>query len=385
MKRRILSISLTLVMLLSFSLISTMPAQAATINVPAQYPTIQAAVNAASPGDTIIVAAGTYEEQIDIGKNLVIQGAGQGNTIIKSPVLLSLKFSTPSPNKPIVYVHNGAQVTIQSLTVDGAGRGNGNVRFEGIAFYNAGGVVQDITITMVRETPISGAQHGVGLYAFSNDNILRNLTISNNTVSDYQKNGMALSGQGLSVSVKGNTITGSMPTPAIAQNGIQVSYGATGVVHRNKVDNNWYTGSGWTSSGILVFESDGVSVEGNNVVGSQTGISVETWDWILPSASNNKIVNNSVNGAKWGISVVAHAWLYSTGNPVADNNKVVNNSVIATNGDTGIFVGAATDPPTPYTASADNNKVNSNSISGYTTPIDTAGGTRSKVHANKFD
>ena len=35
-------------------------AQAATWNVPSQYTTIQAAINASVAGDTIVVAAGTY-------------------------------------------------------------------------------------------------------------------------------------------------------------------------------------------------------------------------------------------------------------------------------------------------------------------------------------
>jgi len=41
---------------------------AATIYVPDDYPTIQAAVDAANPGDTIIVSPGIYTEQIIIKK-----------------------------------------------------------------------------------------------------------------------------------------------------------------------------------------------------------------------------------------------------------------------------------------------------------------------------
>jgi hypothetical protein len=43
------------------------------------YTTVQAAVNAATAGDTIVVAAGTYAESVSVDKSLTIQGAQAGN------------------------------------------------------------------------------------------------------------------------------------------------------------------------------------------------------------------------------------------------------------------------------------------------------------------
>jgi hypothetical protein len=64
-----------------FTGISILPtASATTIYVPGDYPTIQAAVNAANPsgGDTIIVAAGTYNEMVSINKPVTLLGANAG-------------------------------------------------------------------------------------------------------------------------------------------------------------------------------------------------------------------------------------------------------------------------------------------------------------------
>jgi pectin methylesterase-like acyl-CoA thioesterase len=52
--------------------LSTQGAQGAptTIVVPRDFPTIQAAVNAAAPGSTINIKSGTYTEEVVIAKDL---------------------------------------------------------------------------------------------------------------------------------------------------------------------------------------------------------------------------------------------------------------------------------------------------------------------------
>jgi hypothetical protein len=50
--------------------------------VPAQYPTIQAAIDAAAAGDLILVAPGTYDELVIMYKKVRLQGWGAGSTII---------------------------------------------------------------------------------------------------------------------------------------------------------------------------------------------------------------------------------------------------------------------------------------------------------------
>lgn len=57
----------------------------ATRNVPATYKTIQAAINAATSGDTVAIAAGDYSEAVVVASsksNLTITGAGKTSTRI---------------------------------------------------------------------------------------------------------------------------------------------------------------------------------------------------------------------------------------------------------------------------------------------------------------
>jgi len=52
------------------------------ITVPDDYSTIQLAINAAVPGDTVYVRAGTYPEHVIISKPLTLQGEDRETTVI---------------------------------------------------------------------------------------------------------------------------------------------------------------------------------------------------------------------------------------------------------------------------------------------------------------
>lgn len=208
-------------------------------------------------------------------------------------------------------------------------------------------------------------------------------TVSGNTISDYYKTGVVVNGAKATARVAGNSLTGFGPVSYIAQNGIQIGWGATGQVQGNKVVGHWYTGANWTSTGILVFQSDNVRVDGNTVSDNQTGLDAETWCYFgFPSASNNKFINNSVSGSDWGAIVAAYS-LYSSCDAQANNNKVTNNDLHGTNnpGSEGVFVGAYVYTP-GFTPQAVNNKVINNNISGFETALDTGLGSATKVHAN---
>jgi len=65
------------------------------------YSTIQAGINAASAGDTVNVAAGTYVENVVVNKAITLQGAGSDNTTI---------VATDGNATPLTFNTNGATV-----------------------------------------------------------------------------------------------------------------------------------------------------------------------------------------------------------------------------------------------------------------------------------
>ncbi|MBD3256841.1 hypothetical protein GF377_00310 [candidate division GN15 bacterium] len=228
--------------------------------------TIQEGVDLVLPGGTVNVTAGTYEEQVNIAKDLYLLGEGQGVTIVQSPTALTDFFTTGSnDNYPIMYVHD-ADVDLEGLTVDGLGRGNANYRFVGIGYYNAGGSITDIHLTSVRDEPFSGSQHGVSVYANIDDGGPYSVDVTDVLVDDMQKTGISLAGDGLTCSVTNSTVVGQGPTDVTAQNGIQIGFGADGTVTDCSISDIAWTGGSWIASGMLFYDGGTIDVLGNNVI-----------------------------------------------------------------------------------------------------------------------
>jgi len=82
-----------------------------------EYPTIEAAATAASPGAAIKVCRGTYEEQVTIETDgLLLFSASAFQAVIKAPALMM-------EPKAIVHVNGARDITIRHFTITGPGGG----------------------------------------------------------------------------------------------------------------------------------------------------------------------------------------------------------------------------------------------------------------------
>ncbi|MAF27318.1 MAG: right-handed parallel beta-helix repeat-containing protein [Gemmatimonadota bacterium] len=282
-------------------------AGAATVFVPADYPTIQQAIDGSVAGDQIIVSPGTYEEQLVLAKDVTVTGSGPGVTVVRSPDTLTEYFTTSANNYPVVYFTGTLNAVVEELTVDGAGKGNANSRFIGVGFYNAGGSLLNCTVTDVRDTPFSGAQHGVGIYAYSDGGgyPTHNVLLSRCRVTDYQKAGIVMNGTQLLGTVTECIVSGAGQTSVTAQNGIQFGYGCSGMVNTCQVRDHSYTGASWTASGILAYQAGNLDVVScPQIAHNQMGAYfVMTSGTFTDNTLYSGALGQGAGGSYWGLGV----------------------------------------------------------------------------------
>ncbi len=136
-----------------------------------------------------------------------------------------------------------------------------NARYFGVVNYRGNVDVTNSSISQIGNTPFDGTQHGVGIL-YTTEELPNGPTsgaakgqISGNVLSLYQKGGITVRGAGSSARVENNKVTGAGPIDYIAQNGIQVSFGADATVKRNTVSGHDYTPEGVEACGLLFYQA----------------------------------------------------------------------------------------------------------------------------------
>jgi len=294
--KKIFSILLALVLVVSLGLATAAPVLAAsTIHVPGDYPTIQEAIDAASDGDTIIVAAGLYEENVEIDKSLTLKGAQAGvdarnrsgpETIIEPDEGTGIRIITATDRVVVIdglTVRNAehgiatpeptmaADITVRNVRVSNPSEFGISPTFtltttveycyvEGaIQAINAGALVPfPATVATFRNNEIVDSQFGFTGY-------LKDSLIEGNLVRDFATEGTGIGGQFLNTEIKNNTVTGYVEGAGMS---FEEHYGRD-LSENVKVEGNTFTGN---DLGIYVFatqtELTGITFNFNNIAGN---------------------------------------------------------------------------------------------------------------------
>lgn len=294
--KKTFSILFALVLVVSLGLSTTAPVAAAhTIYVPGDYPTIQEAIDAASDGDTIIVAAGLYEVNVEIDKSLTLKGAQAGvdarnrsgpETIIEPDEGTGIRIITATDHV----------VVIDGFTVRNAEHGIAtpeptmadDITIRNVRILNPDefGISPTFTITTTVEyCYVEGAVQAINAGAlvpfeptvatFINNEIvnsqfgftgyLKDSLIEGNLVRDFTTGGVGISGQFLNTQIKNNTVTGYVEGAALT---FEEHYGRD-LSENVNVEGNTFTRNEY---GIYVFDTQatltGITVNLNNIDGN---------------------------------------------------------------------------------------------------------------------
>ena len=328
----------------------------------AQFAKIQDAVNAASPGDTIRICPGQYDEQVTIDKNLEVDG---NNGAVIRPANVSANSTGVASGQSIaaiVLIDGTSDVTLRNVIVDGADAALAacSPDLVGVFFRNASGELSHVAVRNVKlAANLNGCQSGSAILVQSGGGGKAVVEIAASSIHDYQKNGITANEVGTQVVIEQNVVTGLGPTNGAAQNGIQIGFGAEGTIRHNTVANHIWSpcvsinSCGATANDVLVFQSDGVSVHHNVLGVSQTGLAVvgndskafdnEVYDsqifdgveligndntaernriahsdqaGVLVAGNSNVVRQNVINEASFGVLKISG----STGNVIANNS-----------------------------------------------------------------
>jgi len=255
----------------------------------ASFTTIQSAVNAARPGDLVYVAKGVYQEQIvfpSAKSNVRLLDAG-GALIAALP-------GVGDGSGAIVHVNGAQGVTISGFTITG-GVGTPNLQFGVLVDHGGSATISYNHIFNIQTSPLGTNQGAAAIQIGESSTGTPGVgNVFGNRIENYQKGGIVVIAAGSNADVTANTVRGIGPTTVIAQNGIQVSDGATGRVRYNTVSGNQFVSTTTEGVGILVFNTANVRVEFNTVTTSDEGILVdESTGVIVQYNTSNK---NTLNG-----------------------------------------------------------------------------------------
>lgn len=283
--------------------ITTGLAGAETINVPADYPTIQQAIANATAGDEIFVANGTYNEQIVVNKSITLTGIGlpeidgQGTTTKNTVILNSTEV-----------VLNGFLITNGGLVASGIEIVSNDVevnnctvtnnRGTGIKINNVNGAI--IRDSIVRDN-VGSSSLGISISTSTNC-LLQNNTLDNNNVYNLELDASSHN------TIQNNTFRSAGWNSVVLSSGSEFNIFSWNLIEEND-----------DGHGVLIADSDNNVFRSNTIRNNSLLYDYSYTGFFADTVSNLTFTDNLLSGNNnYGI------YTYDCDNSIFSNNTVTN-------------------------------------------------------------
>lgn len=290
-------------------LLSPIVAFSATLEVPGTYPTIQDAISAANVGDMVLVAPGTYVENLDyLGKAITVKSSGGADvTVIDG-----------NQSGSVLHFHNGEGL---DSVLDGFSITNGSGTKTYYQYYAGGGIYcYDHCSPMIINNVFyaNPAETGGAIFCqeYSSPEIL------NNEIYNHPNDACGI-------------YCYSYSSPHIAYNSIHDNAGGgiyadskcDPLIEKNEIFDNDYIATN-SGSGITGYNS-GAVIDGNIIYGnhSASGGAIMAANSYM-TISNNLIHGNTADYYGGGI----YSYSYYAGRNWIINNMIYGNSALSGGG-----------------------------------------------------
>ena len=339
-------------------------AQAATRNVDAAsaacddvagtpFCTIQAAINAASAGDRIEIAAGSYIETLTIDRNLTLHGAGI------SAVEGACDGQTNLLGAPAISVQTGIIALVTDVTIKGGtGSLGGGVNNAGVLFLassevcqnsalnQGGGIYSTGALSLTRVQVYDNLQanvgvEGGGLFVASGRALVRNSTFTNNRVA--RGGGISVANGATLVlsrgTLKQNFADGTLAS-GVSSRGGGLNNSGTAIIDQTEIAENFVLDSAGLGGGIF---NDGIllmarSILHDNGTDHEPGVPIAVgFGGGLHNSGLATISSSTVSGNLFNPLILGFgAGIYDSGSLSLSNVTITDNA----NGGAGVGGGA---------------------------------------------